>query len=77
MSVATPAAQHELIQQLFLGQVLTQYNESIKIACQTAKNAHTRALVANLRQRAVTATIAAETQNEFINRQATVQVADI
>jgi hypothetical protein len=49
MDITTPAPQQEMIQQLCSGQVLTQYNESIMIACQTAKTARTRALVAGLR----------------------------
>jgi hypothetical protein len=76
MNIFTPAAQHELIQQLFLGQVLMQYNESIQIARQTAKTARTRVLVANLRRRGASTMVAAETENKFINRQAAVQVAD-
>jgi hypothetical protein len=64
MGVAMSAAQHELIQQLCLGQVLTQYNKSIKIACQTAKRARTIAIVMALVQGA------AEMPAEFLVRQA-------
>jgi hypothetical protein len=32
MNITTPAAQHEMIQQLCSGRVLTQYNESIMMA---------------------------------------------
>jgi hypothetical protein len=76
MDMTATAAQHEMIQQLCSGQVLTQYNESIMIACQTAKVARTRAIVAGLRRRAATATVAGETKNEFIRRQANAQVTD-
>jgi 5-formyltetrahydrofolate cyclo-ligase len=70
MGVATAAAQHELIQQLYLGQVLTQYNESIQIARQMAKRARTIAIVTALVQGA------AETPEEFLVRQSNAQVAD-
>jgi hypothetical protein len=76
MNITMPAAQHEMIQQLCSGRVLTQYNESIMMAQQNAKTARSRAVVAGLRRRAATATVAAETQNEFIHRQAAAQVAD-
>jgi hypothetical protein len=68
MCVTMPAAQHELIQRLCTGQVLTQCNESIMIACQTAKTVHTRAIVAGLRRRAATAMVTAETQNEVADK---------
>jgi hypothetical protein len=74
--ITAPAAQHEMIQQLCSGRVLTHYNESIMVARQIAKVACTRAVVAGLRQRAATATVAAETENEFINRHANAQVTN-
>jgi hypothetical protein len=76
MDITAPAAQHEMIQQLCSGQVLTQYNESIMVACQTAKVARTRAVVVGLRRRAATATVAGKTENEFIRCQANAQVTN-
>jgi hypothetical protein len=76
MNITTPAAQHEMIQQLCSGRVLTQYNESIMTARNEAKTERTRAIVAGLTRRAATTTVARETDNEFIRRQADAQVAD-
>jgi hypothetical protein len=77
MGIATPGAQDAMIQQLCSGRVLTQYNESIQVSRQTAKIARTRALVTRVRRRLIaTATAAVETQEEFLIRQAAVQVAD-
>jgi hypothetical protein len=76
MNITMPAAQHEMIQQLCSGRVLTQYNESVMMAQQNAKTAHSRAAVAALRWFARTATVAAETADKFIRRQADAQVAN-
>jgi hypothetical protein len=76
MNITTPAAQHEMIQQLCSGRVLTQYNESIMTAQNDAKTVRTKAAVARLRKRAATATVAAETDAEFLRRRADAHVAD-
>jgi hypothetical protein len=76
MRITAAAAQHELIQQLYRGQVLTQYNNSIKIAHKTAKIACTRALVAVMLHQPATATAPAKTQADFVVRQAKAQVAN-
>jgi len=77
MGIATAAAQDAMIQQLCSGRVLTQYNEAIMVDRQTAKVERTRALVARVRRRLIaTSTHAVETQEEFVNRQAHVQVTD-
>jgi hypothetical protein len=54
MNITKPAAQHEMIQQLCSGRVLTRYNESVMLSWQNAKTARTRALVAGLTRRPAT-----------------------
>jgi hypothetical protein len=76
MNITTPAAQHEMIQQLCSGRVLTQYNESIMMAQNDAKTARTKAAVAALRRRAATATVVAEIADAFLRRQADAHVAN-
>jgi hypothetical protein len=76
MNITTPAAQHEMIQQLCSGRVLTQYNESIMVARNAAKEERIRAAVARIVRHPATATVPAETQEQYIRRRADARVAD-
>jgi hypothetical protein len=76
MNIMTSAAQHQMVQQLCTGRVLTQYNESIMLARNEAKAERTRTLMLGLSRRAATLTDPEETEDEYIIRRADTQVAD-